>query len=462
MHEGANARRSVHSGSSAVGAPAAGDWLSPKSEIRNPKKMSSFGFRISDFGFRISDMAFVHINPRYQALLGQHGLSRPEDLLELPAVIVSGHPDRHVARVMLGGGTSAQPAFIKREHRVRWRDRFLNAAAGFGFVSKCHREAQTLRALARTGIGCPEWMADGEDERGRAFLLVRALPGAVDLRLFLRDHLRHDGGDRQRFARRLGHALARIHEAGFDHPDIYAKHIMVDPASESVWFLDWQRSRRRIRVGTAMRQRDLAALDATVANNLADPRDRLRCLRSYLRAANFQHGWKDWAGAIRRRTRRMLAKRHVRDGRLCPLPGGTQELLWLDGDALCVTRSFWTELQGRVPDWLRHSRSLEEFGSVSQAVVTLPGGGRGLLVRGRRRQPLRWLWTEFRRRPFLSPELRQAGALFRMQRRGLRAPRLLAFGQRRPMPWQLESFLLTELESDTRPLPSTCTSGGEA
>jgi tRNA A-37 threonylcarbamoyl transferase component Bud32 len=389
-------------------------------------------------------MAFVHINPRYQALLGQHGLSRPEDFLALPAVIVSGHPDRHVARVVLGGGASILPAFLKREHRVRWRDRFINASAGFGFVSKCHREAQTLRALEGTGVGCPDWIAFGEDALGRAFLMVRALIGAVDLRLFLRDHLSPDARVRRHFAGALGRALAQIHKAGFDHPDLYAKHIMVDPGSQSLWFLDWQRSQHSTRVGTTRRQRDLAALDATLADELTTRRDRLLCLQSYLTP---DIDWKPWADAIRRQARRLLAKRHIREGRLCPLPIGSQELLWLDGEALCVTQSFWSELQGQVPDWLR----LDGYGIVgrisnpSYVIVSLPGGRQGLLVRRRCRQALRWLWTEFRRRPLLSPELRQAGALFRIQRRGEVAPRLLAFGQRRPLPWQIESFLLTEI-----------------
>jgi tRNA A-37 threonylcarbamoyl transferase component Bud32 len=391
------------------------------------------------------EMEFVHINPRYQALLGQLGLSRPKDFQALPAVIVSGHPDRHVARVMLGGGVLT--AFLKREHRVRWRDRLLNAGAGFGFASKCQREAQTLRALEGTGIGCPEWIAVGEDGEGRAFLMVRALTEAVDLRLFLRDHLPREGRARERFGRRLGQALARVHQAGFDHPDLYAKHIVVDPTSQSVWFLDWQRSRRRTQVGMAHRQRDLAALDATLAEDLVSPRDRLLCLRSYLAAAgqgiDQRLDSENWEREILDRSRKLLVKRRIREGRLCPLPPGTQELLWLDGEGLCVTPSFWAELDGRVPDWLR----LHGQEPVAQAIVPLPGGGQGLLTRGRRRQPLRWLWNEFRRRPLLSPELHKAGALFRMQRRGQNVPRLLAFGQRRPWPWQIDSFVLTELNA---------------
>ena len=86
--------------------------------------------------------AFLDVNPRYHGLLQQQGLNAPEDFLALPSVIVSGHPNRNVSRVQLGevGVKSKQPAgitaYLKKEHRLAWRDRFVNAWAGFGWCSK--------------------------------------------------------------------------------------------------------------------------------------------------------------------------------------------------------------------------------------------------------------------------------------------------------------------------------------
>jgi hypothetical protein len=51
---------------------------------------------------------------------------------------------------------------------------------------------------------------------------------------------------------------------------------------------------------------------------------------------------------------------------------------------------------------------------------------------------------KFRQRPLRTAEVRQAGVLFQRQREGEPVPRLLAFGQRRTLPWRTESFLLTE------------------
>src|SRR5438876_7690125 len=130
-------------------------------------------------------MAFVEIHPRYRELFAGQGLVTASDFLALPGVVCCGHPDRHVLRVTLGKDDEAVPAFLKREHRTRWRDRLANAWAGFGLASKSYREFTLVRRLEGTGIGSPEALAAGEDDDGRAFVLLRELEGYQDLRQFL-------------------------------------------------------------------------------------------------------------------------------------------------------------------------------------------------------------------------------------------------------------------------------------
>src|SRR5262249_21421561 len=77
--------------------------------------------------------AFVEVHPQYRDFLKQLGMREAEDFLSLPAIIVSGHPDRNVARVKLGSGPSLITGYLKREHRLPWRDRLTNAWAGFGW-----------------------------------------------------------------------------------------------------------------------------------------------------------------------------------------------------------------------------------------------------------------------------------------------------------------------------------------
>lgn len=383
---------------------------------------------------------FVVVHPRHAALLRELHLTHPDHFLSLRAVLVSGHPDRHVGQVALG----PLRGFLKREHRVPWKDRFAAWWAGFGMASKSEREAQLLATLAAAGIGCPGWVAYGEDGRGRAFLLVEEAAGAVDLRLYLQDHLSIDPRQRRAFARRLGRELARLHEAGFDHPDLCAKHVLVRPQDQAIFFLDWQRGRR----SRPRRLRNLAMLAATLADYLASPRERLVCLRAYKKRTQLVSTKTSCVLFLRTVAQRLRRRRHVREQLLPPLPTAEQNLIWLDGEALCVTREFWAALDERVPDWLTDSHTPP---GVTRHCHQVAGLGDVQLVRRREWRPLGWLWSLLRRRPLTSPELRGAADLFRLQRRGARAPRLLAVGQRRPRPWVVESFLLTQPEGGPRP-----------
>jgi tRNA A-37 threonylcarbamoyl transferase component Bud32 len=392
-------------------------------------------------------MAFLDISPLYRDVLTRAGLAAAGDFLRLGGVITCGHPDRNVARLELGPAGDL-PVFLKREHRVPWRDRWANAWAGFGFVSKSRRESVILQQLAASGVGCPEVVAVGEDG-GSAFLLLRAISGAMELRRHLaacrEPHRRH-------LAVALGRALARIHASGFDHPDLYAKHVLVSSDDEPrLHFLDWQRSRRRPAVSWARRCRDLAALDATLADDLATPRERLRCLAAYLRATPHAPPLRRVAAAIRRRAQALLRKRRIRELRQA-LPGReVQGLIWLDGEALCVTPAFAAELGGHVPDWLRLDAAATD--GVRHGNVPLSDGRVGLLTQRVSRHPLAWLGRVLGRQRPTSPELAQAAQLFRLERDGAAGPRLLAVGQKQVGATRILSLLLTEAPAGAGEVP---------
>jgi tRNA A-37 threonylcarbamoyl transferase component Bud32 len=397
-------------------------------------------------------MAVLDVNPRFRDVLAGHGLATAEAFLQLPGVIFCGHPDRHVVQVTLGQGPAAVTAFLKKEHRVPRRDRLVNAWAGFGLVSKSRREFVLLRALREAGIGCPEPVAAGEEDTGKAFLLLATIEGGLDLRALLRMQA---AGPRQRriLARQLGAAVAAIHQAGFDHPDLYSKHILVsqDPGGERRFhFLDWQRSRRRRHVSWSHRWRDLAALDATLADYLAGPRDRLAFLRAYLRRCQGRgHALTARLGPgareIRRQAAALLRRRRIRELREPPLPAGMQNLIWLDGETLCLTREFRDALRGQVPAYL----VLPECGdgppdALTRAAVEVAPSRRAVLARRSARRPFRWLWARLSGKRLASPELQQAGTLFRLQRYAVVTPALLAVGERHGHRWRTESLLLTE------------------
>jgi hypothetical protein len=301
-----------------------------------------------------------------------------------------------------------------------------------------------LRALRRAGVACPDWVATGEDDAGRAFVLVRAVEGGRDLRAFLGDPANAAPDRRRALAQRLGQVIAGVHRAGFDHPDLYSKHVLVRDDG-SLALLDWQRCGRR-RLTRRRRIRALAKLNASLGDGLAGRTDRLACLRAYLRATGLC-GRGVQARMVRgllRETQRLLRRPRLREMRQPLMPDGGQELVWLDGEALCVTQAFAGECRGAVRDRLYLPRDgARRRDRFHRCTVQLPGGRTGRLERRSTSSPFAWLWRRLRRLPWVAPEVARAGTLFRLQRAGIATVGLLAFGQRPSRPWQTDSFLLT-------------------
>jgi tRNA A-37 threonylcarbamoyl transferase component Bud32 len=380
-------------------------------------------------------MSFVEIAPRYRAALARRGLSSAHTFLDWPGVVLSGHPSRHVLRVE----ADADCFILKKEHRVPWRDRLAGVLAGFGWSSKSVREARLLDKLHAAGVPCPEVVAVGE-HGSQAFLLLGEQHGMRDLRTYLAGAI--DAAERRALAAALGAELARVHAAGFDQPDLYAKHILVRPGPSGfdLCFLDWQRSQLRRTVSWPRRLRDLAALDASLAERLASDRLRLVCLRAYMRGIA-SPPLREVVGAIRRASAELLKRRKIRELRQPPLPEGVQQLLWIqDEERLCIARDFHAELGGRLPSWLPQDPRPHPDGNCVEHRLILLGSGRTAHLIQRWRGRAAWLM----RGKFPAPEFAKAAAIFRLQRFGVAAPRLLAMGHRHVGVWQRFSFLLIE------------------
>jgi tRNA A-37 threonylcarbamoyl transferase component Bud32 len=411
-------------------------------------------------------MAYLTIEPRYRDLLTAHGYASARAVLDWPGIILSGHPRRHVLRVRLGD----ESFILKKEHCVPLRDRLASAWAGFGWSSKSVREARLLEQLHTAGVPCPEVVAVGEDG-SQAFLLMREQTGMMELRQFLTgwrasarqpdvssDHVGLT--PRRSLAHALGRELARIHAAGFCQPDLYAKHILVRAAGERFEFcvLDWQRSRPRRLVSWRRRVRDLAALDASLSAELAPDRLRLVCLRAYLREtrAHSMQLPRGVAVAIRRLSAARQRQRKMRELRQPPLPAGAQQLLWLrEGERLCVVRDFFEELGGQLPSWLPQDPAPSRDGTCVEHRLILLGSGRTAHLVQRWSRSAAWLPEG----KYPAPEFARAAMLFRLQRFGVAAPRLLAMGHHRVTAWQRFSFLLAEPPAGPTLAAVLCQSG---
>jgi tRNA A-37 threonylcarbamoyl transferase component Bud32 len=394
-------------------------------------------------------VAFVEINARYCDLLEQEGLTTPEAILALPSIIISGHPDRNVARVLIGAGRQAVAAILKREHRVPWKERLTNAREGFGFVSKSQREATILRAVHEAKFHCPDWLAAGEDRIGRSFVLLRELDGCIDLKVYLSNTAAEGSRKRKSFAQNLGRSLARLHNAGFSHGDLYSKHVYVNPQSRAIKFIDWQRAGQHRIVSWRMRCRDLATLAATLEDAVADPFQQRACLAAYLKESKERRqvrkiSFSGLAGRVLRCRARLLRNRRMWEMQVLAPANPKQNIIWRDGEALCVTQEFDGDLGERIPDWLRYERIPAKGRNLEVDTFCPPVLPSAKLIFRRETRVWTGLVAWIRGKKLISSSIRQAGQIIRLQRLGFETPRLVAFGQRQVHPWCVESFILTQ------------------
>ena len=377
---------------------------------------------------------WIEINPRCQDRPEALALTDAHAILELPGEVVCGHPDRHVVRVELAGAVF----YLKRQHRVGWRERFRQWCAGFGWSSRCEREAKLLRELDLAGFPSPNWVAYGEDDQGRAFLLLEELTGSIGLRGLLSDNaLSHT--DRREVIQRLGCAIAELHVAGFDTPDLTAKHVFIDTDSLTSTLIDWKNASRGKHCNAV---RSLAALHASLADDLASTRDRLRFLRSYCHVLR-QNGrtaerFSMFARRIAREAARLTDRRSIRDQRQPAVTSPSQRLVWLAGEAVCA-----------VPDvavtWPTPAIAPPFYdSSPAEFPVQIPDGRDAALIRGRSFTPIGRFRSWLRGRSWRSPGVGLGRILFHLERYGIPAPKLFAFGQRFTSSTSAEWFVLHE------------------
>ena len=402
--------------------------------------------------------SFVVVHPRYRQWLAKCGLVSPESFLAVVGEVVCGHPDRHVARVELHAGVKPRVAFLKREHLVGRRTRLRNWRAGFGWVSRCEREAITLRRLEEAGLPGPQWVAYGEHD-GQAFLLVEELAGATELRAHL-DEFRLTESDRRALAGRIGRALAELHEAGFGTPELAAKHLFLRPDVLALSLIDWQSAPKPGPVHVADRARWLGQLDATLAEDLASPDDRLRVLGAYRRTVielrGHSHGvpkLSALAKECRHQAGRVRNRSSVAAQRQPLSTDAPQRLVWLAGEAVVVTpdiASVWPKPVIREPFYPATPTPTPPGGH--REWVNFPDGRRAVLVRFHTVARVGRLLAALRERPWRSPGATAARVLFRLQRHGIPAPALLAFGQRTVSKSAAESFVVAEPPADAVPV----------
>lgn len=360
-------------------------------------------------------MAWFHVEPRWDSFFV--GWDSVQSFLKWTGILVNLHRGRQVEQVSLPPRQSAESHrecsfFLKKETTVRWRDRFHNAWDGFGWCSTSVREAAIVKSAHAAGIGCPEVVAFGEHRR-QAFVLLRDESDLTDLRVFL--EAAQCERERQAVAEALGEHIAHLHNNGFDHPDLFAKHILVGRTASGFRFciLDWARARRRKSVSWRCRRRQLAVLGATLHDSLASGRLRLRFLRAYRRTATQKMEalpLPRLADEIRGETDALRQRRSIRELGQRAIPAADQQFVSIPSPRLLIVRSHFERFGGQLPDWLIQAG---EGGPTEVLESTIPSG---FQFHG-------WPGSSFE---MTMPPL--AHVLFHLQRFGVPVPKLIAVG----------------------------------
>jgi tRNA A-37 threonylcarbamoyl transferase component Bud32 len=369
------------------------------------------------------------VHPAFAELFARFNLTSASAFWELPGEVVSGHADRHVMRVELPG--ESRVFYLKRQHIVGWRERLRNRLAGFGWVSRCAREVSLLRELEAANLPAPRWAAHGTIGN-RAFLLVEEVANAIPLRELLSDNTLSPAQHRE-LAERIGTAIGAVHAAGFRTPDLTAKHILVNRDTLALTFLDWQSAQNPASRERAEHERSLGALQASVPPLNASRATRLRVWNAYCTATATPP---ERVAKVLTAAQFQAKRRSIRDQ---TQPQATaQRLVWLAGEAVCAIpeiAAHWPENPLSPPFY--------GFGANGTSQVRIAGRN-ATLVRGCENEPLARLRAWWRATPWRSPGVTIGRVLFHLQRYGVPAPQLFAFGQRLTTATQAEWFALYE------------------
>lgn len=225
-------------------------------------------------------MELLWFEPHYAEILHKEGLVQLDDFLHCSRARefrIHRTGARSVALLRVGPIT----AYLKREFRISYKEKFRNWWDRFGKVGKSVREWKMLQRAQQAGFVVPLPLACGQ--RGHsAFLLTAELVDFIPLDKYV-------AGASERELRllqkHLPQWLACWHDSGFIHPDLYAWHVFVRVTDQQLAVLDLARAAHAKHVSWRERCYELALLGASLDNAARANLAWEKVLDTYLRAA---------------------------------------------------------------------------------------------------------------------------------------------------------------------------------
>lgn len=405
---------------------------------------------------------FNWVDREYSTVVARHRLDNLEAIFARGDLVpvAARHRRRETSRLGIEEPHGRQTFYVKREQRLRWRDRLRGLTHLRIDGTKARHEFEILRRLAGSGIRCPRPIVCLEQgwARPRGCLVLEELSDFEPLNQYLAQSP-PEPGRREALFLALAHEVARLHATGVDQPDLYADHVYVAPRGADRWevaFLDFQRSGQFAALPLACRIRDLAALVATCPPRLVGPDDWHVFFDAYLLECGLEAEAARIVAGVERAVERLLTNRRIWEiresdtqthrafRRLDPVEPGH---LWIDRRdrpyleraglgsfaAIHATRR-GTRLRALAD---RENRRIEWIGEDGQPQAAY-------LKRHRVRTWRTWLRARLGLGPGSSAGTIEARNVARLSRAGIAAMRLVAYGQKLRRDGWLESFVLTD------------------
>lgn len=259
------------------------------------------------------------IAPGEEGLLARHGLTGLEAAFRwntgarLDKAGLEGWRQRW--RIVLAQEKGEPRVFyLKRFSRPPLRRQWERWKEGHARLSTAGVEWTNARLLAEAGVPAVTAVAFGQEMAGpwerRSFVLTSEVAGE-SLERWVPAHLPPAGQEpdlarRRRLLGRLAGLVARLHEAGFVHRDLYLSHVFIE--GEDFRLIDLQRVfrprwRRRWLV------KDLAALHFSTPADRVGRWERLRFLCRYVQVLSAREGPRVRAADRARRLARLIDRK---------------------------------------------------------------------------------------------------------------------------------------------------------
>ena len=209
--------------------------------------------------------------------------------------------------------------YVKHFERPPVSAQLRRIASGHAFRSTAGIERHWIQSLESAGIAVPGIAAFAERKRGpweRSSVIVLREVDGLSLEKWFIDHPQRAPRVMQT---ELAGFVARFHDRGFTHRDLYAAHIFLESGNaqaprfrlidlQRILYKPWRRRRWRVK--------DLAQLNYSTPTSVATRSDRIRWLKHYLGVRRLDQGeHRELVAKVLIKTARIAAHDRQRRGR---------------------------------------------------------------------------------------------------------------------------------------------------